>query len=74
MPLAWEHHYNRSDYVTEKIKESGIDIPSGYLEKFVDESTAKEDSPFHDERVGVAIDDTVSGLGKESEKLKLIKE
>ena len=74
MPLAWAHHYKRSDYVTEKLKESGLDIPSGSLESFVDEATAKEGSPFHDERVGVAIDDTISGLGKESEKPKLTKE
>lgn len=68
--LAWAHHEKRSDYVNEKLKESGLDIPSGYLESFIEKATAKVGSPFHYEKVGVAIDDTTWGMGKASEKPK----
>lgn len=62
MPFPWAHHERRSNYVTDKLNESGLEM--GKVEGFVDKTTLHEGSTFHDERVGVAIDDTSWDIGK----------
>lgn len=64
MPFAWAHHHKRCDYVNEKLIESGVNFDWGTVEGVVDRLTDKEGSPFHGDRVGIAIDDTTSGIAK----------
>lgn len=56
IPFAWAHHEKRSNYV----KESGLHM--GIVKGFVDRAIEKKG--FHDDKVGVAINDTTSGIGK----------
>lgn len=64
MPFAWAHHHKRCDYVNEKLIESGVNLDWGTVEGVVDRLTDKEGSPFHGDIVGIAIDDTSSGIEK----------